>query len=118
VLGVALLLSAVALALDGPLSVSAVILGLFVAAAMSVLLLWLSLAPYREKYADDPEGMRTPTMRRDKELVSMLWWDIVSGYVVWVLLGLGSAFLLTLRMQVLTEYQGMLLQIFVLLTVP
>lgn len=118
VLGVALPLGGVALALDGPLSVSAVILGLFVAAAMSVLLLWLSLAPYREKYADDPRGKRTPTMRRDKELVSMLWWDIVSGYVVWVLLGLGSAFLLTQRMQVLTEYHGMLLQIFVLLTAP
>jgi hypothetical protein len=112
------LFAGIALALDGPLSAPVAILGLFASAAASAFALWLSLSPYREKYADDPEGKRTPTLRRDAELVNMLWWDIVFSFVVWVVLGFGAAYLLTQGMNLLTEYQGTMLQIFVLLMIP
>ena len=95
-----------------------VILALLASAVLSALALWASLSPYRQKYAEDPSGKRSPTFKRDAELVNSLWWDVVFYHVTWIVLGLGAALVLTRRMELLTEIQGALLQIFVLITAP
>lgn len=108
----------VALALDGPLSAQVAFVGIFIAAAASAFALWLGLSPFREKYADDPEGKRSPTLKRDAELVNSLWWDAVFYFVLWIVLGFGATFLLAQGMDLLTVHQGGLLLLFFLLTIP
>lgn len=85
---------------------------------ISAFALWLCLSPFREKYADDPEGKRSPTLKRDAELVDSLWWDAVFYFVLWVVLGFGATLLLTQGMDLLTVHQGGLLLLFFLLTIP
>jgi len=112
------LYTSIALALDDPLSAQTVILGLLVSAIISAFALWICLSPFREKYADDPEGKRSPTLKRDAELVNSLWWDAVLLFILWVVLGFGATFLLTQGMDLLTVHRGGLLLLFFLLTIP
>ena len=92
---------------------------ILVVTAVTWILVWLSLSPLRQRYADhDPSDRRTKKQRNDHELAFGVWFAGVVGFVMWIGIGLFLTFLLSVDFYVFGSLERFLIELFTVLSAP
>jgi hypothetical protein len=92
---------------------------ILIVTAVTGLLVRLSFAPLRQKYANiDPRASRSRQHKKEADQASEIW--VLGGFlfVLWIAVGLFVTYLLSVDLYVYSDFQGRAIQYFFVLSAP